>query len=60
MKQDRLSVLEEKLELLNQEEKCPLFLGKSRIDNNTERLHVLSEIETCLSDYGTRSHCLND
>jgi hypothetical protein len=52
LKQDRLSVLEEKLEEIDRQERCPLFLGKSRCDGNAERLSLLSEIESQLAGYG--------
>ncbi|KAI1149626.1 hypothetical protein F4825DRAFT_463951 [Nemania diffusa] len=50
-KQDNPSALEQKLEELGQQEPCPGFLGKSRIDNNTERLSLLDKIESALYDY---------
>ena len=52
MKQDKLSVLEQRLNQLDEEEECPLFLGKSRSDGNDERKAVLIAIESCLADYG--------
>ncbi len=52
LKQDRLSVLEAELDEIDQEEKCPLFLGASRCDGNSKRESVLSEIESRLADYG--------
>lgn len=33
-------------------EASPLFLGKSRSDGNTDRISLLSEIESGLADYG--------
>ncbi|OTB18770.1 hypothetical protein K445DRAFT_19378 [Daldinia sp. EC12] len=51
LKQDKLSVLEEKLNKIDEQETSVLFLGKSRSDNNPDRLGLLSEIENCLSDY---------
>lgn len=54
LKQDRLSLLENKLESIDREEVSPLFLGKSRLDQNHERVALLSEIESCLVDYGTQ------
>ena len=56
LKQDRLSVLESKLEETDQNEKCPLFLGKSRCDRNADRISLLSEIETRLKDYDKCAH----
>jgi hypothetical protein len=52
LKQDRLSMLEQKLEQVDHEETSPLFLGKSRCDKNSERISLLSDIESCLADYG--------
>ncbi|KAJ5335662.1 uncharacterized protein N7506_005598 [Penicillium brevicompactum] len=51
-KQDKLSILEEKLEEVDYLEAAPLYLGKSRSDRNTERISLLSEIDTALADYG--------
>lgn len=53
LKQDRLSILEEKLEQIDRDEKSPLFLGKSRMDKNADRLALLEEIEKTMDDYGT-------
>lgn len=55
LKQDRLSVLEQKLEALDREEPAPLFLGGRRYDKNAERQTILSEIEDRLADYGNKS-----
>ena len=52
LKQDRLSVLEERLERIDHEEASPLFLGKLRCDRNLERTSLLSDIESGLADYG--------
>ncbi|EXA33850.1 hypothetical protein NW761_014338 [Fusarium oxysporum] len=51
LKQDQLSILESELDQIDQQEKAPIFLGKSRIDRNAERLSVLSRIESALVDY---------
>ncbi|KAI0023063.1 hypothetical protein F4780DRAFT_125743 [Xylariomycetidae sp. FL0641] len=51
LKQDKLSLLEQQLEQIDREEPRPLFLGKSRWDQNTDRLSTLLEIETALADY---------
>ena len=51
-KQDRLSMLQQRLDQIDQEEESPLFLGKSRCDANTDRITLLSDIESCLADYG--------
>jgi hypothetical protein len=45
-------VLEQKLEQVDHEETSPLFLGKSRCDRNPERISLLSDIESCLANYG--------
>jgi hypothetical protein len=52
LKQDQLSMLEEKLEELDREERCALFLGKSRCDGNQKRISLLSEIDSRMLDYG--------
>ncbi|KAK2612247.1 hypothetical protein QQS21_001673 [Conoideocrella luteorostrata] len=51
-KQDKLSMLEEKLEQVDREEPSPLYLGKSRCDQNVERASILREIDDCLADFG--------
>ncbi|ETS81128.1 hypothetical protein PFICI_06130 [Pestalotiopsis fici W106-1] len=51
LKQDRLAVLEQTLEQIDQDEVSPLFLGKSRCDRNTDRIALLAEIDSCLADY---------
>lgn len=45
-------MLEERLERVDHEETSPLFLGKRRCDKNLDRISLLSEIESCLADYG--------
>lgn len=52
LKQDRLTVLEERLEEVDRKETRPMFLGVSRCDANAERASVLSEVESQLADYG--------
>ncbi|KAF2626793.1 hypothetical protein BU25DRAFT_72116 [Macroventuria anomochaeta] len=51
-KQDRLSMLEERLDEIDDKETSLLFLGKSRIDKNAARLSLLEDIESALADYG--------
>ncbi|KAI1504694.1 hypothetical protein F5X99DRAFT_370710 [Biscogniauxia marginata] len=51
LKQDRLSLLEKRLEKIDREEVAPLCLGSSRRDTNNERSSVLSEIDKALADY---------
>jgi hypothetical protein len=53
LKQDKLSLLEQQLDDIDENEKCALFLGKSRCDSNADRAAVLAEIEDMLGDYGT-------
>lgn len=52
MKQDRITCLEEQLDKVDQDEPLPVFLGKSRGDTNSERLSILSQIESAIADYG--------
>jgi len=52
MKQDRVSVLEQELELVDQEERLELFLGNCRRDQNPQRKAVLEKLCNALSDYG--------
>lgn len=54
-KQDKLSILEEKLKEVDYLEAAPLYLGKNRSDRNMERISLLSEIDTALADYGNAS-----
>ncbi|RDA95040.1 hypothetical protein CP533_2193 [Ophiocordyceps camponoti-saundersi (nom. inval.)] len=51
LKQDRLSMLEQRLDRVDEEEASALFLGKSRVDKNVERRSLQLEIESCLADY---------
>ncbi|KAI0401134.1 hypothetical protein F4802DRAFT_582041 [Xylaria palmicola] len=51
LKQDRISFLEEQLDEIDKDEPLPLFLGKSRGDTNSERLSILSQIDSSLADY---------
>lgn len=52
LKQDKLSLLEKKLDDIDDSEECEVFLAKSRIDRNPERQAVLQDIEAGLADYG--------
>lgn len=59
LKQDRLSLLEKRLEKIDREEIDLLSLGSSRDDTNNERIVVLAEIDAALADYDAyieRSH----
>ncbi|KAM3081858.1 hypothetical protein ACMFMG_004328 [Clarireedia jacksonii] len=51
LKQDNLSLLEQRLDEIDQNEPCPLFLGQCRSDKNLARKTILSEIDSCLTDY---------
>ncbi|KAK4222723.1 hypothetical protein QBC38DRAFT_489203 [Podospora fimiseda] len=51
LKQDKLSLLEEKLEKIDEEEASPLSLGASRRDRNADRQATLLELDECLADY---------
>ncbi|KAJ9139048.1 hypothetical protein NKR19_g7574 [Coniochaeta hoffmannii] len=51
LKQDKLSLLEQRLDEVDREEVCPLFLGMSRSDRNAQRASVLEEIESSLTEY---------
>lgn len=51
-KQDRLSVLEMELDLLDETEASRGFLASIRHDHNKKRLQVMAQIEACLTDYG--------
>ena len=57
LKQDQISVLEEKLNKIDESEPCPLFLGKARIDNNDSRKSVLKDIDARLAEYGSYALC---
>lgn len=48
-------MIEQRLEEIDQEERSRLFLGKSRLDRNPERISLLSEADTLLNDYGEYS-----
>ena len=51
-KQDELSLLEQRLDQVDQNETSPLFLGKSRSDRNPDRSSTLSAIDRKIVDYG--------
>ena len=52
LKQDRLTVLEQKLDQIDEQETSLLFLDTNRRDANADRWSLLSEIESHLADYG--------
>ncbi|KAI5918584.1 hypothetical protein F4810DRAFT_565382 [Camillea tinctor] len=51
LKQDKLSLLESRLNKIDREEPSPLFLACSRMDQSVERTAVLQEIEKALATY---------
>ena len=53
-RQDKLSLLEQKLERIDSEETENLFARSCRYDKNVERSAVLSDINSALADYGNR------
>ncbi len=55
LRQDKITLLEKRLDAIDGQEPCPLFLGCRRMDRNTEREAVISEIENALAGYGTYS-----
>lgn len=52
LKQDRVAILEARLEEIDRKEKSALFLGSSRDDRNAERATVLNDLDRALADYG--------
>jgi hypothetical protein len=52
LKQDRLTLLETRLEEIDRGERSALFLGNSRDDQNSERATVLNDLDSALADYG--------
>jgi hypothetical protein len=52
LQQDRLSLLEKRLEKVDREEVTLLSLGSSRRDTNKDRGSILEEIDAALADYG--------
>lgn len=55
LRQDKLSLLEKRLDAIDREETSPLFLGCRRKDRNAEREAVISEIEDAMAGYGMYS-----
>jgi hypothetical protein len=55
IKQDRVSLLEQQLEELDQNEPRSLFLGSIRKDQNPRRESVLQELDIALADYGANA-----
>lgn len=52
LKQDKLSLLEKKLDDIDKKENVLLNLGCCRSDDNRDRQLVLSEIDLALAEYG--------
>ena len=52
MKQDQLSLLEERLDEIDHTEPRKLFLGNLRRDRNENRKNVLETADKALKDYG--------
>lgn len=52
-KQDKLSILEKRLNKLDREEPAPVFLSSMRMNGSSERAAIISEIEDALGSYGT-------
>ncbi|KAF1997781.1 hypothetical protein P154DRAFT_440363, partial [Amniculicola lignicola CBS 123094] len=51
LKQDRVVLLESRLEEIDRNEERPIFLASMRRDHNPERKAVLEELDTALCDY---------
>lgn len=51
-KQDSLSVLEKRLNDIDNNERSPLFLGSRRRDKNEERKDIMGKIDVELAEYG--------
>ena len=52
LKQDRISIVEDRLKAVDDAESKALYLGSSRADANTERQELLSDLDRHLADYG--------
>ncbi|KAF5579851.1 hypothetical protein FPCIR_10916 [Fusarium pseudocircinatum] len=52
-KQDKLSILEKRLNKIDREEPAPVFLSSMRMNGSSERAAIISEIEDALESYGT-------
>lgn len=51
-KQDALSLLEKKLDAVDEAEQHPFYLSKTRLDGSQERGEILTEIDQRMADYG--------
>ena len=56
LKQDRISILENKLKHLDENEACEIFLTSSRDDANRNRQQLLADLDSALADYGTLAY----
>lgn len=56
LKQDELSILEAKLEAVDEEETKELYLGNHRRDKNPVRRQILKDIDGALKEYGMYLH----
>jgi hypothetical protein len=52
LKQDRVAVLEKRLEELDRQVQPQLHLGSFQADTNAARIQVLKELDKSLADYG--------
>ncbi|KAF5703214.1 hypothetical protein FMUND_13090 [Fusarium mundagurra] len=52
-KQDKLSILEKRLNKIDREEPAPVFLSSMKMNGSPERAAIISEIEDALQSYGT-------
>jgi hypothetical protein len=59
LKQDEMSVLEERLDELDEKEDRELFLGSIRRDINSERRQLVQDLQGRLEEYGTRGTIQN-
>lgn len=59
LKQDEMSVLEDRLDDLDAKEDRELFLGSIRRDTNSERSQLVQDLQGRLEEYGTRGTIRN-
>jgi hypothetical protein len=60
LKQDKLSMLEKRIDEIDESEPRALFLGKSRCDRNQERNSLLAEADQRLAEYGMHAVAMID
>jgi hypothetical protein len=58
LKQDEISVLEERLDRIDDEEGREFRWGCSRYDDNDERLRVVERLQSSLAEYGKCMSCV--